>query len=47
MFVWLIKIDTPRYYIMTSQIDKAKQAISKIYNIGRYHTKLKNILKAE
>jgi len=46
-FYCFVRTDTPRFYIQSGQHEKAKLAISKIYNIGEDNYKLNNIFLAQ
>lgn len=46
LFYAFVRTDTPRFYIQSGQHDKAKLAISKIYNTGDDIQKLNNIYLA-
>jgi len=47
LFFVYVRMDTPRFYIKSGQHEKAKLAISKIYNTGDDEQKLSNIFLAE
>ena len=47
LFFALVRTDTPRFYILSGQEEKAKLAISKIYQTGDDSVKLRNIYLAE
>lgn len=44
LFVWLVRIDPPKFYMLTDQIDKAKSAIERIYHTCGDQIKVNNIL---
>ena len=47
LFFVFVRMDTIRFYITTGQVEKAKIAISKIYNTGDDTLKLNNIYESE
>ena len=47
LFLVLVRTDTPRFYISKGENEKAKLAISKIYNTNGDSVKLNNIFEAE
>lgn len=47
LFFVFVRMDTPRFYIATDQTEKAKLAISKMYNTRNDRNKLNNIYDVE